>query len=737
MGKFVGILAAIVLVATVATGWVTPASPSVARAAATAPPSPAATVPIGWHVFFNGTGSPRHLAVDAARDRVLFTAYIASSSDTRFFVTDSNGTMKGNVSIGPWVSNYGAQIEVDPTTGYAYLSADVGGVVKVDPSVPRILARWTYGPFQPRALSIRAGILYAIQDSNRGGPWPIAKIDAATGAYLGNVTAVPVGPAGDLLVDPAGRYVFVRNATLLRVNLTDGSISDFSYFASFTLSADGRRVYECANFGFFTDFGWYSLDTDTANFVIDGCTPSSMAANPVTDAVALGSRRIANETGWVGGIDTLDPFPSLIDVGWSADGRSLLGILERTANATFEVGAWSGAPRLVQPRAPPLLTPQPICVNFDSVTGLNWTSLTTEIDGQVVPHDPWTPNARGICVDASAIPDGNHTLRAKAWDMVGQRMDDTFPFETDGTPPSVALTSPSLTATLPYNMTGTVNDSHPNIVDVNGNLASVSGATWFSVVSQMHIGGNAIPVTATDTLDNVRSTNFPIRYWPAHTNNVTNTTEHFFVFSPPGWTTSSQALGGGLYATNLIGPTESPLPPLVSIVATRDVNASQGSSYALAAAQSAASYTASIGGVILTPVHALTVGGHPAAAYGARVTLGGVLERYNQTIVLAGEWSRLYIITAAIPDATWPNHPEDLDWILAGFRIETAPPPPPPTSGIPIWAIGVAAAGGAAAAIGAAIWILRRRNTARKNLPEDGTDRQTRPTRPGDPPPER
>src|SRR3989475_3573391 len=218
MGKFVGILAAIVLVATVATGWVTPANPSGARAAATAPPSPAATVPIGWHVFFNGTGSPRHLAVDAPRDRVLFTAYIASSSETRFFVTDSNGTMKGNVSIGPWVSNYGAQIEVDPTTGYAYLSADVGGVVKVDPSVPRILARWTYGPFQPRALSIRAGFLYAIQDSNRGGPWPIAKIDAATGAYLGNGTAVPVGPAGGLLVGPPGRYRFGPDATALRGN---------------------------------------------------------------------------------------------------------------------------------------------------------------------------------------------------------------------------------------------------------------------------------------------------------------------------------------------------------------------------------------------------------------------------------------------------------------------------------------------------------------------------------------
>src|SRR2546425_9821041 len=354
MGTFVGILAAIVLVATLASGSIAPPNPPVARAASTAPPLPAATVPIGWHVFFNGTGSPRHLAVDAARDRVLFTAYIAASSDTRFFVTDSNGTMKGNVSMGPWVSNYGARITVDPTTGYAYLSADVGGVVKIDPAVPRILARWTYGPFQPRALSIRAGILYAIQDSKRGGPWPIAKIDAATGAYLGNVTAVPVGPAGDLLVDPAGRYVFARNSTLLRGNLTDGSISGFSYFASFTLSADGRRVYECANFGFFTDFGWYSLDTDTANFVIDGCTPSSMAANPVTDAVALGSRRIANETGWVGGIDTLDPFPSLIDVGWSADGRSLLGILERTANATFEVGAWPAPPRPLPPSPPPL-----------------------------------------------------------------------------------------------------------------------------------------------------------------------------------------------------------------------------------------------------------------------------------------------------------------------------------------------------------------------------------------------
>src|SRR2546427_9889038 len=133
MGKFVGILAAIVLVATVATGWVPPASPSVARAASTAPPSPAATVPIGWHVFFNGTGSPRHLAVDAARDRVLFTAYIASSSDTRFFVTDSNGTMKGNVSIGPWVSNYGARSTADPAARDAHLSANAGGVGQVCP----------------------------------------------------------------------------------------------------------------------------------------------------------------------------------------------------------------------------------------------------------------------------------------------------------------------------------------------------------------------------------------------------------------------------------------------------------------------------------------------------------------------------------------------------------------------------------------------------------------------------
>ena len=71
MGKFVGILAAIILVATVATGWVTPASPSVARAASTAPPSPTMTVPIGWHVFVNGTGSPRHLAVDPVEKKLI------------------------------------------------------------------------------------------------------------------------------------------------------------------------------------------------------------------------------------------------------------------------------------------------------------------------------------------------------------------------------------------------------------------------------------------------------------------------------------------------------------------------------------------------------------------------------------------------------------------------------------------------------------------------------------------
>src|SRR2546430_15267911 len=99
------------------------------------------------------------------------------------------------------------------------------------------------------------------------------------------------------------------------------------------------------------------------------------------------------------------------------------------------------------------------------------------------------------------------------------------------------------------------------------------------------------------------------------------------------------------------------------------------------------------------------------------------MERYNQTIVLAGEWSRLYIITAAIPDAAWPNHPEDLDWILAGFRIETAPPPPPPTSGIPIWAIGVAAAGGASAANCATIPVPPRRETCPENPPRKGADR--------------
>src|SRR6266571_844953 len=161
--------------------------------------------PVAWNVFLQRTGEARHLAVDAARGRVLATAYVSASSDTRFFVLDFAGTELGNVSIGPWGASYGARIAVDPDTGYAYVSGDLGGIVKVDPSGPSVLARWSYDGFYPRAIAILGGVLYVTQDYDLGPGWPIAEIDAASGAYLGNLTAGPVGPAFDLLAEPTGR----------------------------------------------------------------------------------------------------------------------------------------------------------------------------------------------------------------------------------------------------------------------------------------------------------------------------------------------------------------------------------------------------------------------------------------------------------------------------------------------------------------------------------------------------
>jgi hypothetical protein len=100
----------------------------------------------------------------------------------------------------------------------------------------------------------------------------------------------------------------------------------------------------------------------------------------------------------------------------------------------------------------------------------------------------------------------------------------------------------------------------------------------------------------------------------------------------------------------------------------------------------------------------VTVAGHPAAAYAARVSIAGIAEPYIQTVIVAPEWGRLYIVTGAFPEATWPNHTEDLDWMLEGFQIEAAPPPTPGVSGIPTWmfaaiAVGVAVVGAAAAVV--------------------------------------
>ncbi len=654
--------------------------------------------PVAWNVFLQRTGEARHLAVDAARGRVLATAYVSASSDTRFFVLDFAGTELGNVSIGPWGASYGARIAVDPDTGYAYVSGDLGGIVKVDPSGPSVLARWSYDGFYPRAIAILGGVLYVTQDYDLGPGWPIAEIDAASGAYLGNLTA--------------GRYLFVRNKTVLRVSLSDGGTFAFWYDATFAPSLDGHRIYLCLKYQTTTRFGWYSLDANTSQFIYGGCGYSTMATNPVTDVVASAGG-LNNETGRVGRVDTGTPYAYTIDVGWSAVGKALFGILDRPGSDAFEVGAWAGTPRFVPPYDGNVVVfrPGPVCVDFVSVSGLNWTSLTTYMDGAVIPHDPWTPSAQAICVDASGVPDGRHTLRAAGLDALGQPLDTSWTFATDTTPPIVTLTSPAVTATLPYTMTGVVNETHIATLYINNIAVVTTGGTWSLIVRQMHLGANAFQVSAFDSLGNWGESTLIVRYWPAYTDFVRSGAAHFAVPVPPDWTRAPGPLPGGvLPAINLVGPPEPPLAATVSAASIEDLNATSGAAYAVGLAQAAQAFIVSNSGTILEAAQAFTVAGHSAANFTARVTLSGVVQRYIEAVIVAPEWKRVYIVTAAIPEATWSNHPEDLAWILAGFQIDAAPPAPPGAEALPVpWEVfGLGAAAGAATVL-AVLWRRRRK----------------------------
>jgi len=129
-------------------------------------------------------------------------------------------------------------------------------------------------------------------------------------------------------------------------------------------------------------------------------------------------------------------------------------------------------------------------------------------------------------------------------------------------------------------------------------------------------------------------------------------------------------------------------------------------------AKAAQSSILSRGGEVLRSAFVGTVAGHPAASFEARIPIAGILERYLQTVVVASEWGRVYVITGAFPDAIWASHSEDYDWILEGFRIEAPPSVGPP------WLVIAAGVGGATVAVASAVWFWNRRR--RKGLEPPG-----------------
>ena len=711
-------------------------------------PHTTSTVPVDWHPILSGTNAPGgmgagFMAYDPQRDRILFTVVPFDSEgiglEPRLLVLDSSGQVVSNASLS-LPPGSAPSVSVDPTSGSGYVASG-STILRVDSATGAILDTWAY-PFWAGITTARGASLYASAvDAN--GFLPIQVIDTATGTVQGNLSKVPATPYEGFLLDPSGRWLLAAQyqATALLIDLTTGDFVDLGLTEpTFALAADGVRAYVCGRTATAGRHLWSLwLSNQTLLGHPDAPCSGSLASNPVTGVVASGSGLLLTPVGASGRTALGWPNSDGQGLAWSSDGR-LLVALELTASG-FELGSWDGTPHLLHlPVEPELLNPQYnyACAELVSAAGMNLTDAAVYLDGGSTPvyvglADPFA------CVEITDVPDGAHRLHVMGWDLLGQRLDDSVAFDSDGTPPALAIASPAETQTVPYTLRGWENDSHPGAVSVGEVISNLAGTEW-SVIVPLRIGNNSFTVSASDLAGNQAAPlDAVVRYWPARTNNVTNATEHFQVSVPPGWTTSSQALpGGGWYAFNLIGPIESPIPPLVSITAIQERNVSQGQSYATIAAQTSASYIASIGGTIVTPVHAETVAGHPAAAFEARVSIAGIAVRYIQTVIVSPEWGRLYVVTAAIPEATWPTHPEDLDWILEGFRIESsATPPSGPLAGVLIWAIGGVAAGAAAAAIGVALWVRRRGKAGGKGPPgSEGTSSGSPPMNaPPEPPP--
>ena len=673
-------------------------------------PQAASTGSVDWHPIFSGRMRvfPGGMAYDAARDRLLLVAVpydsLGNGQAPVLLVLDSLGNVVSNTTLGfpPAVA---PTVTLDTVLGFGYLTSAGSTIVRVNSTTGVILDNWTY-PFDVSAATVSGTFLYA-----SAGGLPIQVIDAQTGVAQGNLVGSPATPFDSLVVDRSGRWLLGsrRPFTALQIDLTNGDVFDLALFnARFTLPLDPARVYVCASNptpGMMLSFWFANQTLATHRRTSRSCT-GPVATNPVTGVVATGNRFLITPFGVHGRTSFGSSDPPVRGLGWTSDGRRLLAVTELPD--AFEIGTWDGIPRLLPaPGAAEVHNPhfQSVCGEIRSTSGMNLTDAAVYLDSGSTPERVGLTSS-DPCVDLDRVPDGNHTLRVVGWDLLGQPLDATIVFRTDGTNPVLAIETASEVQTAPDALRGWINDSNPSFVRVNGVVAVLVGNRW-SLDYDFGIGNNSFIVTAQDrALNGAGPLAGNVRYWPAYTDYVTNATAHFSVPVPPGWTNTTVLLPGGLEAINLIGPEELPLPPIVTVTSLEDPNGASAG-HALRLAQASQAFTVSQGGTLLVPAHNLTVANHSAASYTARVLIGSVPERYTETVIVAAEWGRVIVVIVAIPEATWDRHSEVGDWILQGMRIDAAPPVP--AGGLPILWIGAGAVGIAAAAAGLALLLWRRR----------------------------
>lgn len=663
---------------------------------------------VDWHPLGWSSLGYRDFGIDVRRDRVLIVGTVPGSLFNRIgiVVANTNGNILANVS--PNVPVFSPTIAVDPGSGFSFISSLDSHILRIDTLTGEVLNFWNY-PFAVQTIAVRDDRIYLAS-----GGEPIQILNATTGVVLGNFSSTPAVVYDDLLVDPTGQWLLAssRSGTLAIV-LSNGTAKSLGLgLPTFAASRDGT-VYACS--ATVETFGGRLHTFHPANGTLVrhpvGCL-GSIAENPATGVVIDARGNLILPTGPVGRVLFLGN-ARFLGFGWHADGFAMAGVIEAPlcagcgpSDRRLLIGTWDGNPRLERyPSGERLLNPNvnPFCVSLQSVSGMDVASVRAFLDATPTPLLMDFATSFD-CVPLAGVGDGHHSLRAIGTDLLGQQLSSLLNFETDGTPPAIALRSSTIRADGTYELQGWANDSHLASVEVNSAPAILVRNEW-TIRGRLAIGENSFRIRAVDTLNNWAEQEFAVEHRPPPVEYVSNATGHFRLPIPPGWTVvPSVGLTTGSGVT-LFGPGEEAGTVVVTVVAFRDSQATSDPSYAVARAAESASLVEAFGGVIYEPAHPIRVANHSAATFQAFIWTG-YPARYIRTAIIAPEWERTIFVTVTFPEASWASHREDVNWILQGFQID--PPAAHAPAGLPVQWIGGIAAVGIAIAL-AAVVLLRRR----------------------------